>query len=147
MLIFVFFPFFYRRSRSLFFPLEQATTTTKWLESAHFGLRRYIAQARPAPKSENSPKLTENSENVGTLPKASGRIPTHPSRSVWVRMDPNALRNLETLPKTCDHLRTLAKIARTFFGNFHASERSWMHPDASEQVRMCPNGSERTPKP
>ena len=84
-------------------------TTTKWLESAHFGLRRYIAQARSVPKSENSPKLIENSENVGTLPNASGCIPTHPSRSVWVRMDPNALQNLEKLKKHRENIQQFAK--------------------------------------
>ena len=58
-------------------------------------------------KFENK-KKTKKSEHVRTLPNASGCIPTHPNRSVWVRMDPNALRTLEKQQK----LEKMQKIAK-----------------------------------
>ena len=76
-------------------------TATKWLESAHFGLRRYLAQAQTATQFARIAKFVgkfqKKSENVRTLPNASGII--------------------------------------------------WMHPNASKQVCVGPNGSECTPKP
>ena len=54
-------------------------------------------------------KNLKNFENVRTLPNASGCILTHPSRSVWVRMDPNALRHPEKMNKPCENMQKIAK--------------------------------------
>ena len=62
--------------------------------------------------------FSKNSENVQKLPNASGCIPTHPSRSVWVRMDPNALRNLEKLQKTCENVEQFTKNREKSCENF-----------------------------
>ena len=90
--------------------------TTKWLESAHFGLRRYTAQARPAQKSE---KLSKLSEKIGKFPTTSERFRTHldasqrirtgPYGSEWIRTHSETLKNQNILRNTCKKSRRIAK--------------------------------------